>query len=156
MHKSERFSVTTTWTGNQGSGTSTYRAYGRDHHIHAGGKEAAIPGSSAAGFRGDAGRYNPEELLIGALSACHMLWFLHLCSERGIAVTGYIDEAEGTLDMDADGAGEFREVVLHPSVDLSDESRRAELEALHERSHEMCFIARSVNFPVRCRPAVRQ
>jgi organic hydroperoxide reductase OsmC/OhrA len=155
MH-TENFKMTTTWTGNRGTGTSDYRAYGRDHETSAAGKCAAIPGSSVAKYRGDADRYNPEELLIGSLCACHMLWFLHLCADKGIVVTAYRDDAEGTLEVNADGSGQFREVVLHPSVELADPSRAAELDALHERAHELCFIARSMNFPVRTQPPVRQ
>jgi organic hydroperoxide reductase OsmC/OhrA len=146
---SEHFRMTTTWTGNRGTGTSEYRAYGRDHEMSGERKSTMIPGSSSPKFRGDRERYNPEELLVGALSACHMLWFLHLCADSGIAVTGYRDDAEGALDLNADGSGQFREVVLHPVVDLPDRSREAELGALHERAHTRCFLARSVNFPVR-------
>lgn len=147
------FEIRCAWTGNRGSGTSDYRAYGREHEITAAGKTAALPGSSAAQFRGDATRYNPEELLIGALSGCHMLWFLHLCADAGIAVTAYADDARGGMTIEPSGAGRFRWVELRPRVELAEESRRPELDAIHHRAHEMCFIARSVNFPVTCRPA---
>jgi organic hydroperoxide reductase OsmC/OhrA len=145
--------MTTVWTGNRGTGTSSYRAYGRDHNISAAGKSAAIAASSAPVFRGDADRYNPEELLVAALSSCHMLAFLHLCADAGISVTAYRDEAEGTMVMNDDGSGQFREVTLHPVVTITDAARAGELETLHHRAHELCFIARSVNFPVRCEPA---
>ena len=150
--KTHTYRITNAWTGNRGSGTSGYRAYGRDHEISADGKVAAIPGSSTPGFRGDGGRYNPEELLIAALSSCHMLWFLHLCADAGIVVTAYSDEAEGTMRLNADGSGEFTEAVLRPQIELQDRSKAHVLPALHERAHELCFIARSVNFPVRCEP----
>lgn len=149
-HNAHRFSTTLNWTGNRGSGTSTYRAYGRQHEITADGKRLPIPGSSTPVFRGDKDRYNPEELLIASLSACHMLWFLHLCADSGIAVTAYMDNAEGTVDMNADGSGQFREVVLHPRCEYEQTPAREQIEALHHRAHELCFIARSVNFPVRC------
>jgi organic hydroperoxide reductase OsmC/OhrA len=141
-----------TWTGNRGTGTSTYRAYGRDHELVIEGKPA-IPASSTPVFRGDKDRYNPEELLIGALSSCHMLWFLHLCADSGITVTGYSDDAEGTMELNADGSGQFREVVLHPQVQYAERPSAEKIAELHHRAHELCFIARSVNFPVRCEPA---
>lgn len=145
-----RYAVSVKWTGNRSTGTSEYRAYGRDHEIGAPGKETVIAGSSAAVYRGDAKRYNPEELLVAALSTCHMLWFLHLCADAGVVVTGYEDEASGTLRVNSDSSGQFSEAVLRPSVQLQDESQRHLLQALHERAHDLCYIARSVNFPVRC------
>jgi organic hydroperoxide reductase OsmC/OhrA len=153
LHKEHHFAVTTTWTGNRGTGTSSYRAYGREHDISCDGKLASIPGSSSPPFRGDSARYNPEELLIASLSACHMLWFLHLCADAGIVVQEYRDEADGTMEMNADGSGQFSQVVLRPAVRLADSSRAAETPPLHERAHHLCFIARSVNFPVLCEPA---
>ncbi|MGH9718845.1 MAG: OsmC family protein [Bryobacteraceae bacterium] len=143
-----QYRVTTAWTGNLGAGTSAYRAYSRNYEIHAGSKAAAIPGSSDPGFLGDAARYNPEELLVASLSACHMLWVLHLCAAAGIVVTGYIDEAIGTMRENPDGSGEFTSVVLHPRVTITEAARIDEAKALHHRAHELCFIARSVNFPV--------
>lgn len=153
MDASHRYTVTTTWTGNRGTGTSSYRAYGREHEITAPGKAREIPGSSTPIFRGDGSRYNPEELLVAALSACHMLWFLHLCADAGIVVQSYEDEAVGTMRLQASGAGEFAEVVLHPRVQVAGADGASQASALHERAHELCFIARSVNFPVRCEPA---
>jgi organic hydroperoxide reductase OsmC/OhrA len=144
------FKTTLRWTGNLGSGTSSYREYSRDHEVSAPQKVAPVLGSSAKIYRGDEHRYNPEELLVAALSSCHMLAYLHLCSDAGIVVTAYEDEAEGTMRTNPDGSGEFVEAVLHPNVRLADAARAAEAGALHERAHEMCFIARSVNFPVRC------
>jgi organic hydroperoxide reductase OsmC/OhrA len=148
-----RYSVTVTWTGNRGDGTARYNAYGREHDIEAGGKILKIPGSSVPQYRGNAERYNPEELLVAALSSCHMLWFLHLCASAGVVVTEYRDDAEGLMTLDAGGSGQFTEVVLHPGVTIGDAARAHLLPALHERAHELCFIARSVNFPVRCEPS---
>ncbi|MEZ5400781.1 MAG: OsmC family protein [Bryobacteraceae bacterium] len=149
MGREHRYSITTAWTGNLGSGTSGYREYSRNHELSAAGKASAIPCSSDAAFRGDASRYNPEDLLVASLSACHMLWFLHLCADSGIAVTTYRDIAEGTMRENSDGSGEFVEVVLRPEVGLADSLRASDLDALHERAHSLCFIARSVRFPVR-------
>jgi organic hydroperoxide reductase OsmC/OhrA len=152
LHDKHHFEVTTRWTGNRGTGTSTYRAYGRDHEILAEGKLSPIPCSSSPVYRGDKDRYNPEELLIAALSGCHMLWVLHLCADAGIVVTDYRDEAEGTMDLNPDGSGQFSEVVLRPILRIADGSRAASLDDIHHRAHNLCFIARSVNFPVRCEP----
>src|SRR5580658_6316231 len=102
MSKVHRYIVTNRWTGNLGSGTSTYTAYSRNHELDTAAKGAPIPGSSDPAFRGDPTRYNPEELLVGALSACHMLALLHVCASAGIVVTGYSDEAEGEMMEDAD------------------------------------------------------
>jgi organic hydroperoxide reductase OsmC/OhrA len=154
MEREHRYRIAVDWTGNLGTGTSSYRAYGRNHEICADGKSAPIPGSSDPHFRGDASRYNPEELLVASLSACHMLWFLHLCADRGIVVTGYRDEAEGTMAEHADGSGEFVKVVLKPYVTLADPSREPELKELHDKAHHFCAMARSVNFPVECQAAV--
>jgi len=137
------------WTGNRGEGTSGYRAYDRAHEISVAGKPV-IPGSSDPHFRGDATRYNPEELLVASLSACHMLWFLHLCADAGIRVERYTDSATGAMQETADGGGHFTEVVLRPAVRIAGDVEQARIDALHERAHELCFIAQSVNFPVRC------
>ena len=147
------YGVQVRWTGNQGQGTAGYRAYSREHEIHVAGKPVLV-GSADPAFRGDASRHNPEDLLVAALAACHMLWYLHLCSDAGIVVTGYTDEAAGTMVQDADGGGRFREVTLRPAVSLAPGSDIARAEALHEQAHRRCFIANSVNFPVRCEPRV--
>ena len=147
--KEHQYVLKLTWTGNQGKGTSSYRAYSRDHEISADGK-VIIAGSSDPAFRGDSSKYNPEELLLASLASCHMLWFLHLCSESGLVVTAYHDQPKGTMVETADGGGRFQEVCLYPVVTLIDANQGSMLEALHERAHELCFIANSVNFPVRC------
>jgi len=142
------YRTTTRWRGNLGSGTSAYTKYGRNFEISAAGKTAPIAGSSDPLFRGDASRYNPEELLLGALSSCHMLWVLHLCADAGIVITEYADEPEGEMTEHPDGAGEFTRVVLHPRMVITDEARVAEAAAIHDRAHEFCALARSMNFPV--------
>jgi len=145
MHREHHYTTKIVWTGNTGKGTADYRAYTRDHEIRAPGK-AIIPGSSDSSFRGDAARYNPEDLLVSSLSACHMLSYLHLCAVAGIVVQSYEDEAEGIMETSADGAGRFVRVTLRPHVRVTGSVTKAE--ALHKRAHELCFIANSVNFPV--------
>jgi Predicted redox protein, regulator of disulfide bond formation len=145
-----RYRVEMTWTGNLGSGTQSYRGYSRDHEIRIPGKPM-IAGSSDPAFRGDAARHNPEELLLAALSSCHMLAYLHLAAVAGIAVTAYHDAAEGMMETDADG-GRFVEAVLRPTVTISAASDPQNARALHHDAHHACFIANSVNFPVHCEP----
>jgi organic hydroperoxide reductase OsmC/OhrA len=105
-------------------------------------------------FRGDATRWNPEELLLAALSSCHQLAYLHLCAVAGVVVVDYVDYAEGTMAETPDGAGQFTHVLLRPKVTIAAGSDAAKALALHHEAHEKCFIARSVNFPVECEPRV--
>jgi organic hydroperoxide reductase OsmC/OhrA len=142
------YELTVRWRGNLGEGTSAYGRYSRDHELAGPAKGALIEGSSDRAFRGDAARYNPEELLVGALSACHMLWVLHLAAVASIVITDYRDNATGSMTEHGDGSGEFTSVTLHPVMTISDPRRKSDALALHERAHEMCFIARSVKFPV--------
>ncbi|HET7593751.1 MAG TPA: OsmC family protein [Rhodanobacteraceae bacterium] len=146
-----RYRVDVEWTGNHGSGTDGYRNYGREHVIRIEGKPE-IAGSSDPKFRGDGGKHNPEDMLVAALSTCHMLAYLHVATLAGVVVTAYTDTAEGTMVTVADG-GHFTEVVLHPVVTITAASDASKAEAAHEDAHHACFIAASVNFPVRCEPS---
>ena len=152
--RTHRYAVTNRWTGNLGTGTSSYRAYSRSHELSTPAKSAPIAGSSDPLFRGDPSRYNPEELLLGALSACHMLWALHYCADAGIVITEYVDEASGEMVERGDGSGEFTRVILRPRMKIADATRIDDAIAIHGRVHAVCAIARSVNFPVDCEPAV--
>ena len=151
MEKQHHYAVTTEWTGNTGTGTQTYRSYERSHEIRIANK-AMIQGSSDPAFRGDKTKHNPEDLLLASLSACHMLWFLHFCSEAEIIVTGYTDQAVGTMSETANGSGHFTEVILRPQVVVTHASMIDTANALHAKAHQYCFIANSVNFPVRHEP----
>ena len=148
------YRVAVAWTGNRGEGTAHYRAYGRDHRIEAPGKPA-VEGSSDPAFRGDPARWNPEELLLAALSACHKLQYLHLCAEAGVVVTAYRDEAEARMVEEGTG-GHFTGATLRPQVTIRAGCDRDAALALHEEAHARCFIASSVNFPVACEPSVRE
>jgi organic hydroperoxide reductase OsmC/OhrA len=147
------YEVDVEWTGNRGEGTTGYRAYGRDNLVRAAGKPD-LAGSADRTFHGDRDRWNPEELLVAALSQCHMLSFLHVCVNHGVVVTGYRDAATGEMTETGDGGGRFTRVDLHPVVELADESQRALADSLHEEAHRLCFIANSVRFPVRHHPVV--
>jgi organic hydroperoxide reductase OsmC/OhrA len=156
LTKTHRYAVTVEWTGNTGTGTSGYRSYERQHEISAGTEKPLIPGSSDPAFRGDPARWNPEELLVAALSACHKLWYLHLCAEAGIIVLAYVDHAEGVMQETTDGSGHFERVVLRPQLTVASGSDMARARELHDAAHAKCFIARSVNFPVQHEPKISE
>lgn len=141
------YAVTVIWVGNTGEGTARPNGYSKNHEVRIADKHV-IEASSDPAFNGDPTRHNPEELLVAALSECHMLWFLSRCAKHGVTVTAYEDEATGTMVEHQDGSGEFTEVTLHPRITLANEADPALLARLHEESHHLCFIARSVNFPV--------
>jgi organic hydroperoxide reductase OsmC/OhrA len=153
MGREHHYSVGLDWSGNEGTGTASYRSYGRSHVISGEGKPD-IPGSSDPHFRGDPARWNPEELLVAALSACHQLAYLHLCAVNGIVVTAYKDDAKGVMVEEPGGAGQFASVMLRPTVTISADSDPEKAKALHHDAHALCFIARSVNFPVTHEPVI--
>ena len=139
------------WTGNTGRGTETYTSYDRSYTISSG-EKPGIEGSSDPAFRGDRNRYNPEELLLASLSSCHMLWYLHLCAEAGVVVTGYTDSAKGVMAETPAGGGHFTEVTLFPQVTVKETFMIAKANELHEKANKLCFIANSCNFPVYHKP----
>lgn len=147
MKGEHHYKLTVTWTGNIGAGTSGYRAFERSHIIEVENKPD-LAGSSDPAFRGDKTKHNPEDLLVASLSSCHMLWYLHLCSEAGVIVTDYVDHATGTMIETSNGGGHFTEVTLHPTVTVTEQSMIEKANALHHKANELCFIANSVNFPV--------
>lgn len=148
-----RYTVQVKWTGNRGTGTSGYRDYDRNHVISADGKPD-IAGSSDPAFRGDPARWNPEELLLASISACHKLWYLHFCAVSGVVVSDYEDAPDGTMVLTREGGGHFTEVVLKPVITLAKGDPQTAIE-LHHDAHEKCFIANSVNFPIRVEPTIR-
>lgn len=153
MPRRHTYEAAITWTGDRGAGTSHYRAYDRSHDVDSTGRPT-IAGSSDPAFRGDPSRWNPEQLLVVSLSQCHMLWYLHLAAEAGVVVTGYVDHAEGTMEEQSDGSGLFTEVVLRPVIHVTAADMVSSALDLHDRAHALCFIARSVRFPVRHEPTV--
>jgi organic hydroperoxide reductase OsmC/OhrA len=144
------YAATITWSGE----TSRRGNHSRNHEIVVEGKPP-IAGSSDPAFRGDPARYNPEDLLVASLSACHMLWYLSLCGKAGVVITGYVDRAEGTMSEAGDGSGRFTSVVLRPEITLAAGSDQAIADAQHHDAHAKCFIAQSVNFPVTVEPTYR-
>lgn len=139
------------WTGNKGAGTANYRAFERSYIVSIDNKPDIL-GSSDPAFRGDKTKYNPEELMVVSLSSCHMLWYLHLCSEAGVIVTDYIDNATGLMVETSNGGGRFTKVTLNPIVTVEENSMFATANELHKKANELCFIANSVNFEVAHHP----
>ncbi|MFI6513178.1 OsmC family protein [Streptosporangium sp. NPDC050855] len=155
MTTTHTYDVTVEWTGNLGPGTEDYRSYSRDHEILAD-RKAPIAASSDPAFRGDPARWSPEELLVASVAQCHMLWYLHLCAAGGVTVVEYEDRAHGVMTMDeSGGGGRITEVVLRPEVTVADPSMTEKARALHGEIHALCFIARSVNFPITHLPSIR-
>jgi organic hydroperoxide reductase OsmC/OhrA len=153
MHLEHDYATRVEWTGNRGTGTSDYKSYGREHVVSADGKQP-IHGSSDRAFRGNPEHWNPEEMLVAALSQCHMLSYLHLAATNGIVVTAYEDAATGTMKQTANGGGHFTLVTLRPIVTISSGDPDLAL-SIHREANELCFIAASVNFAVRHEPTIR-
>ena len=163
-----RYALTVRWTGNLGEGTASYRGYSRDHEVEIPGLPV-LRGSADPSFHGDRTRYNPEQLLLAALSQCHMLSFLHVAVKHGVVVSAYEDHAEGLMRTNRDGSGQFESVTLKPRVTVAAPASGAQgsgrpasgqlpdaglLEELHAEANKLCFIARSVNFPVLHEPVL--
>lgn len=153
MLRTHSYRTSTTWDGNLGAGTATYQGYDRDHRTTSPGRPPILSSSDPA-FHGDASRWNPELLLVASLSQCHMLWYLSLCATHGVVVESYEDTAEGSMQETADGGGHFVEVVLRPVVTVAANQMLDQAQALHGRAADLCFIAASVNFPVRHEPQI--
>lgn len=152
--KHHAYQITTEWTGNEGTGTTTYRSYSRNHTISSTGNTQQILGSSDPAFLGDPTRFNPEELFLASVSSCHMLWYLHLCASNGIIVHSYLDQANGTMIEGQDGGGKFDSITLQPEITIGDKDQVALATQLHEQANQLCFIANSLNFKVEHQPTI--
>jgi len=150
--KKHNYQISIEWTGNQGTGTSDYKSYNRNHKISSEEKYGQINGSSDPSFLGDKTKYNPEDLFLSSLSACHMLWYLHLCSTNKIVVTEYTDNAKGVMEEMENGCGKFVEVTLYPTVKITNAKLISKANELHAEATKMCFIANSCNFKVKHNP----
>jgi organic hydroperoxide reductase OsmC/OhrA len=153
LRRTHRYDLTMDWTGNRGSGTSGYRDYGRGHTVRADGRPD-LAGSADPVFRGDKTRWNPELELLAALAQCHMLSYLYVCVTAGVVVTAYEDAPYGVMTETGDGGGHFTEVVLRPRVTVAEPGMAEAARGLHGEASRKCFIASSVNFPVRHEPTV--
>lgn len=142
-----RYSLTSTWTGNTGTGTSGYRDYSRDVSVTVEGKPEVLA-SADTPFRGDPDRWNPEDMLLASLSECHLLSYLYACVKVGVVVVAYRDRATALMREDGAGGGAFVEATLHPEVVVADASMIEAAKHAHVQANQWCFIANSVNFPV--------
>jgi organic hydroperoxide reductase OsmC/OhrA len=147
MNKQHHYHAKITWEGNTGEGTQAYTSYKRDYQIELKDKPI-IHASADPAFKGDAGKLNPEEMLLSALSSCHMLWFLHECADHGIIVESYVDDAKGLMEEQTGQGGRFEEVILQPIVVIRNSEHLALSLDLHESASNKCFIKNSCNFPV--------
>ena len=154
MEKQHHYNATIVWTGNNGTGTDNYKSYERSHKIIIENKSDILCSSDPA-FRGDKTKHNPEELLLSVVSSCHMLWYLHLCSEAGVVVLDYTDSATGIMDEGSNGSGRFTKVTLNPVVTVTENTMVDKANELHKKANELCFIANSVNFPVTHHPTAK-
>ena len=154
--KRHNYEIKVEWTGNEGNGTLNYKSYNRNHKIISDGKYDVINGSSDPSFLGDKTKYNPEDLFLSSLSACHMLWYLHLCADAGVVVIDYRDFATGKMRQTQAGDGKFTEVILKPEITVVRNGDSKQAKKLHEEAHKFCFIANSVNFPIVCQPVIRE
>jgi len=152
MSKIHVFKTNISWH-DVANGTISYKSYSRNHTISVENKPI-IQASSDTAFRGDATKYNPEELLVASVSSCHMLWYLHLCADAKVVVLDYTDAATGKMAEEANGSGRFTEIMLNPVVTVKDASMLTKANELHEKAHQMCFIANSCNFPIRHSPLI--
>ncbi len=153
MKLEHHYAIELEWAGNRGTGTSGYREYGRQNVVRAAGKLHELAGSADRTFHGDPERWNPEELLLAALSECHLLSYLHVATKHGIVVTEYTDAATGTMEQTEDGGGRFTSATLRPRVVIYSGDPEV-ASAIHHEASSMCFIAASVNFPVRHEPEI--
>jgi len=153
MEKQHNYRLSLKWNGNRGDGTAGYNAYGREYSIHIDNK-SDLEGSSDPSFRGDSSKHNPEDMLLAALSSCHMLSYLHVCAIGGVVVIDYSDHATGLMVTTPDGAGHFIAVTLNPVVIVAEAAMIEKANKFHEKANELCFIANSVNFPVKHMPVI--
>lgn len=152
--KLHEYRASLAWEGNTGAGTASYGAYSRRYRVRVTGKPD-LAGSADASYGGDADHHNPEDLFLSAIAACHMITYLALCARRGVLVTGYEDDALGTMRAQAGGGGSFEEVTLRPCVTIGDPAQTELARSLHDAAHELCFIANSCSVPIRHVPTVR-
>jgi organic hydroperoxide reductase OsmC/OhrA len=151
MSHSHHYQLTAVWNGNKGEGTKNVRAYDRSHTVSISGKpELQLTTDNPA--VGDKSKLNPEDLLVSAISSCHMLSYLYVCAMEGIIIHSYTDHATGIMTEKESGGGSFKEVTLNPSFTVEDESMVERAIELHHKAHEICYIANSVNFEVKCNP----
>ncbi|MBU8975953.1 MULTISPECIES: OsmC family protein [unclassified Lysobacter] len=129
-----------------------YEHYPRDHEVRFE-RGQRITGSAAPAYFGSAQGVDPEEMLVAALSSCHMLTALAIAAKKGWTVDAYEDDAVGTLGKNDEGRAAVTHVTLRPRIVFADQAPSAEeLKKLHESAHRNCFIASSVKTVVAVEP----
>ncbi|MHC0439686.1 OsmC family protein [Flavobacterium sp. 3-210] len=141
------FKAELNWTSNKNKEVTVAKVYNKTHQIKIEGKPI-LEVSAAKAFKGDPELYNPEDLLLSSLVSCHMMSYLYVCSQNGIEVLEYSDNAEATLEVAPDGSGKFTEVILNPKVKISNPDQIELALDLHFKANQLCFIANSCNFSV--------
>jgi organic hydroperoxide reductase OsmC/OhrA len=154
MPREHLFQALTTWTGAAQGPTSSYEAYSREYTFAIEGKPT-LTGSAAVPYRGDASLPNPEDLLLAAVSACHLLSYLAECARAGVQVVEYEDQCTATMTF-KDGKMRIVEATLRPRVKVAQGTDLDKAESLHQAANEACFIANSVNFPIHHYPEVTE
>ena len=154
MAHEHNYKITTEWTGNKGDGNKNVRTYDRSHTVSIQGKPELFLTTDNPAV-GDKSKLNPEDLLVSAISSCHMLSYLYVCAMEGIVITSYTDQATGIMIEHASGGGSFNVVTLNPVFYVADESMIEKAIELHHKAHEICYIANSVNFEVKCNPTCK-
>lgn len=140
MHKKFHFKVQTQWQKGQLENAKS--------HVAAIASKVDLQISAAHQFKGDATKHNPEDLLLSALSSCHMMSYFYVCQQHGIDLVDYHDNATGILELRSDLSGGFSRVELNPIVTIATGTDKSLAMDLHKKAHELCFIANSVNFEV--------
>ncbi len=151
--KIHEYKLSLTWTGNEGKGTADLSSYKRSYQSAVEGKPI-LEGSADPSYMGDPTKWNPEEMLLSSVASCQMLWYLGLCAMKKIAVTKYKDSPEGVVTTEAGGGGTFTEIILRPQIEISDAAQLEVAKSLHEEAHKKCFVANSLNCPIKIEPTV--
>ena len=128
----------------------SYKEYSRFYLVRSEGK-ADFMATAAPEYFGSKYHYNPEDMLVVALSACHMLTYLAFAANSKIEVLSYEDDASGTLAEEGKVV-KFKEVILRPKIKITAASDKNKAAELHDKAHHGCFIANSVNFAVKVEP----
>ena len=145
---SEDFELKVKWEATEAP--FEYDKYSRQYRVTVPGK-ADIVASAAPAFKGDGALHNPEDFLVAAVSGCHLLTYLALAAKMRITVLGYNDRASANLEK-VGKTSKITSMTLRPKVILREENLIEKARQLHEKAHEYCFIAQSVNFPVKLEP----
>ncbi|MGY5355813.1 OsmC family protein [Wenyingzhuangia sp. IMCC45467] len=152
MNNEHTYKIGLEWKGKLTTNKRNKLSYERIYELSFDNKPN-LTGSSDATFHGDNTLYNPEEMLLSALSSCYMMSFFYICSLKNIEIVSYKDNPMGMVKVNPNGSGQFEEVLLQPSIAIK--SCKAKLiEQAFTEAHDYCFIARSCNFNILHNPKI--